>query len=286
VAQLESDLSKALAARDRLQQKEAALERLVATQAATANELAQNKLELQQAEADVNRLEQNKKDMARLSQVQAQQARLRVQQMQDEARDLEQKISSSRVVAPTDGTVYSLPVHPRDYVRLGAPMIAMADLRRVRVRAYVDEPDLGGLEANDPVEVTWGAMPNKVWTGETEQIPKQVVARLTRSVGEVVCSVSNERGELIPGTNVDVRIRVRHLENVLVVPRAAVHGEGNNRFVFVAQDGRLRKQSVQLGVSSTAKYEVASGLKDGDMVALPGTLDLKDGMEVRAVEQP
>jgi len=52
----------------------------------------------------------------------------------------------------------------------------MADLHKVRVRAFIDEPELGALEANEPVKITWDALPSKTWVGKTEIIPKQVVA--------------------------------------------------------------------------------------------------------------
>ena len=74
----------------------------------------------------------------------------------------------------------------------------MTDLRHVRVRAFVDEPDLGSLEPNQNVSVTWDAKPGLTWTGHTEQVPKQVVARGMRSVGEVLCSVDNDQLELLP----------------------------------------------------------------------------------------
>ena len=96
-----------------------------------------------------------------------------------------------------------------DFVKLGDVLAEMADLRHVRVRAFVDEPDLGSLEPNQEVQVTWDAKPGRTWTGKIEQVPKQVVARGTRSVGEVLCSVDNNKLELLPNVNVEVRILVR-----------------------------------------------------------------------------
>jgi multidrug efflux pump subunit AcrA (membrane-fusion protein) len=127
-------------------------------------------------------------------------------------------------------------------------------------------------------------MPDHVWTGRTEQVPKQVVARGTRSVGEVLCSVDNEKLELLPNVNVNVRIRVRQKASALVVPRAAVRSEGTHRYVFLVQNDRLRRREFTVGISSATMYEILSGVAEGDRVALPGELELKDGMEVRALE--
>ncbi len=46
---------------------------------------------------------------------------------------------------------------------------------------------------NQGVQVLWDAMPNRIWNGKVEQVPKQVVARGSRSVGEVLCSVDNDK---------------------------------------------------------------------------------------------
>ena len=93
---------------------------------------------------------------------------MRVSQAQELARSLEEKVRSATVTASTDGTLYSLPVSAGDYVKVGDTLAEMADLRHVRVRAFVDEPDLGSLEPNQKVSVTWDAKPGRTWTGRTE----------------------------------------------------------------------------------------------------------------------
>jgi multidrug efflux pump subunit AcrA (membrane-fusion protein) len=161
----------------------------------------------------------------------------------------------------------------------------MADLRHVRVRAFVDEPDLGLLESSQTVEVTWDAKPGRMWTGRTEQVPKQVVARGMRSVGEVLCSIDNSKIELLPNTNVQVRISVRERRGALVVPRAAVReGDKGRRYVWVFDGDRVRRRDISVGVASASKYEVVSGLAPDDRVAEPADEELKDGMEIRAGE--
>ena len=112
-----------------------------------------------------------------------------------------------------------------DYVKTGDLLAEMADLHRVRVRAFIDEPELGALEPGEPVKISWDALPNRTWSGKTEVIPKQVVARGTRSVGELLCAVDNQDLELLPNINVNVSIHSNERTNVLTVPRAAVDAE-------------------------------------------------------------
>ena len=285
VAQLQGDLEAARVQVANLDGNEKALEALVAKQAATQDELAQNQASLAKARANLRSLEARKKDMDQRSAETVESASLRVNQAQELVDSLLEKVRSATVVAPVDGTLYSLPVMPGDFVKLGDTLAEMADLRHVRVRAFVDEPDMGLLESAQTVQVTWDAKPGKMWTGRTEQVPKQVVARGMRSVGEVLCSIDNSQLELLPNTNVQVRIMVRERRGALVVQRAAVReGDKGQRYVWVFDGDHVRRRDISIGVASASKYEVLSGLAPDDRVAEPADEELKEGMEIRAGE--
>lgn len=285
MAQLRGDLKAAQVQVENLETTHKALEDLVTKHAATEDELAENQASLAKARANLQALEARKKDLEQRSADTVQAATLRVNQEQELMSSLEEKVRSATVVAGTSGTLYSLPVHAGDYVKVGDTLAEMADLSHVRVRAFVDEPDLGQLEPSQSVEVTWDAKPGKVWTGLTEQIPKQVVPRGMRSVGEVVCSIDNNQMELLPNTNVQVEIRVRERRNALAVPRGAVRETSKGqRYVWVFNDGHVHRRNVTLGIANASNYEVLSGLSEGERVAEPVDQRLKDGMEVQTAE--
>jgi len=287
-AKASGDLAKALAERDRIKRSHDALQRLVAQQAATKDELAANEVELTKAQTEVDRLTAVKQEFDRSVKLDAGKFQLAVQQAQNEVAALNDKVRDGRIAAPADGTLYSLPVKQGNFVKVGDLLAEMADLHQVRVRAFVDEPELGGLEPNEAVRITWDALPNRSWEGKTTVIPKQVVSRNSRSVGELLCSVNNEKLELLPNINVDVRISARERTGVLTVPRSAVGSSGGMRFVFVVKDGginvgkkSLEKRPIVVGIADTANYEVVAGLSGGELVALPGDFDLRDGMLVQ-----
>jgi len=289
-ARVAGDLAKAVADRDRLQKNREALNRLIAQQAATQDELAANELALTKAQAEVTRLTAAKAEFDRAVKLDAGSAELQVQQLQSEIAALAEKVSNGRVTAPIDGTLYSLPVKAGDYKKVGDLLAEMADLRKVRVRAYIDEPELGALEPDQPVKITWDALPNRSWIGKTEVVPKQAVQVGPRSVGELLCMVPNEKVELLPGANVNVRINSKERLNVLSVPRGAVQVEGSNRYVYVVKTNQLgvgkstlEKRGIQVGIADATSYEVVSGLTENEKVALPGDVDLRDGMAVQVV---
>jgi len=296
-AKVAGDLAKAEGERDRLQRNHDSLTRLAAGQAATKEDLAANDQALANAKAEVTRLLAVKQEFDRQANLDAERGELQVQQTLSEMAALEDKVIDGRITAPADGTLYSLgrnaaglSLKAGDYVKLGDLLAEMADLHRVRVRAFIDEPDLGALETDEPVMITWDGLPNRTWVGKTEIIPKQVVPRGTRSVGELLCAVNNDKVELLPNINVNVRINSRQRMNVLAVPRGAVASEGEHRFVFVVKakqlgvgKSTLEKREIKVGIADATSYEVIGGLQEGEMVALPGDVDLHDGMAVQVV---
>jgi HlyD family secretion protein len=285
IAKVEADIRQTEADVARLRKERDSLERLLAKQAATQQELDQTKLALAKAEENLRVQQQKRAELRRSAGVNVERGALQLEQTRAALRAAEEKLASARVTAPAAGTLYALPLRPGQFVRVGELLAELADLKRVQVRAFVDEPELGMLGAGQAVQITWDAMPGHTWQGRVEQVPKAVVARGNRSVGEVLLSVENDEGALLPNTNVDVRISVQQHQNALAVPRAAVRSEGAERYVFVLDGDTLRRRTVKVGIASTTQYEILQGLNEGDRVALPGDATLRDGMSVRVAEE-
>lgn len=286
-AQVASDLAKVQADCDRLEHEHDALERLIAKGAATKDELAANELALAKARADVGKFAAAKKEFDRQVNLDRSSSALAVQQAQSDIAALEEKVRQGRITAPADGVLYSLPTKTGQFVRTGDLLAEMADLNKVRVRAFIDEPDLGALEPGLPVKISWDALPNNSWQGQTEVIPKQVVQHNSRSVGELLCSVENDKLQLLPNINVNVRINSKERMNVITVPRGAVETDNGKRYVFVVKNGVgkqiLEKREIAVGIADATNFEVVGGLQGNELIALPGDVDLKDGMTVKVV---
>jgi len=285
IAQLDSDLAKTNAEIDRLRSERDSLERLYAKQAATRQEVEQAKTALSKAEADKRLIVEKRSAILERAKPQAERATLRIEEARNSIQSLEEKLKAAQVTAPAGGTVYSLPARPGTYVHTGDLLAELADLTRIRVRVFVDEPELGSLKQEQAVEITWEALPDRTWNGLVDRLPKTIVARGSRNVGEVLCSVDNKTGQLLPNTNVNVRIRTGQRENSLTISRAAVRGEGNLRYVFIVEQDRLRKREVKVGISNATDYEILSGITEKDIVALPGASEFQEGMPVRVTPE-
>jgi hypothetical protein len=106
----------------------------------------------------------------------------------------------------------------------------------------------------------------------------------------LLCAVNNDKLELLPNINVNVSINSRERLGVLSVPRGAVAAEGGRRYVFVVRRNQLsvskstlEKREIHVGIADATRYEVVSGLQEDDLVALPGDVDLRDGMTVTVI---
>jgi len=149
---LEAQLVKARADRDTAQRNLDALQRLQQGGAASAGEVKVAQDQLQRATADLNLLEKKKKERysaPEVTRVEAQ--RSAALAAYDSAADTLNRLN---VHAPFDGVVYSLPVLQGAYVNPGDLILQEADLSKVRVRAFVDEPDLGRLSPGESIEIT------------------------------------------------------------------------------------------------------------------------------------
>lgn len=281
LARITGDLRAGEAQRDLLQRQQDALTKLIADRAATQEELEKNRAALERAKADVEHILKSKEQFEQQVGLDRERLALSVAHWVAQVKDLQEKVDSARVVAPQSGVLFSLPVHVRDFVRTGDLLADLADLRNVRVRAFVDEPELGGLTPGQPVEVTWDALPDRTWVGRSEAIPQQVVARGSRNVGELLCSISNVGMELKPNTTVNIRIQLNERTNVLAVPRAAVEVSGASRYVYVVEGGRLHRKEIKVGISNDTQFEIVDGLKENETVALPGDVPLSDGLAVQ-----
>jgi HlyD family secretion protein len=164
-------------------------------------------------------------------------------------------------------------------------LLQEADLSRVLVRAFVDEPDVGRLQDGQKVEVTWDAVQGRVWNGTVESVPSTVKLRGNRNVGETTCLIDNKDLRLLPNINVGVTIVVAEHNNVLTLQRDALRMDDSKPYVFRIINNHLKRQEIQFSLQNLTRVEITSGLSEGDTVALPAeeAKPLAEGALVRVV---
>src|ERR1700761_3893592 len=266
---LAGELAKAQMDRDQAQHDLDASTKLVAQGAAAPSEVASAQQRLEAANTSLATLE--KRQTARYSPADIAHSKADLEQAQAAYSAASTVVADSNVRAPFAGTVYSLPVSVSEYVSPGALLLQMADLTKLQVRAYFDEPELGALHVGQPATIVWDALPSHAWHGRILSMPSTIITYTTRNVGEVLLSVDDADGKLLPNTNVKVTVTEQKLDNVLTIPREALHSENGKDYVYLLHGKVLRRQQVSAGARNLTQVQVISGLAENSTVALSTT---------------
>lgn len=186
--------------------------------------------------------------------------------------------------------------------RIEAPFAGVAGLRDVSVGAYLNAGDsIATLDAIDQLDLTFSvperylgqitrsqhltgltsAFPDQPFDGTLTELGTRINA-LSRAL-PVKARVANPDRKLRPGQYMSVNLTLRQRQ-ALVIPEQAVLVQGNNAYVFLADQDAARRVEVTLGVRKPGLVEVISGVRAGDSVIITGQDRLSSGDAVRVVE--
>ena len=282
-AELQGNLARLKEQRAAAERNFESLTRLQKLNAATSYEVEQAHQTVTDLDAQIQALGERRTALVGKGDIQSAQERLR--EAEANVQLSRSHIGDTIVHAPMSGTVYDLPAHLGAYLNVGDPVASTGKLDPVRVRVYVDEPELGRIAVGESVKITWDALPGKQWTGTVDKKPSEVIPLGSRQVGEVLCTIDNPNHELVPGTNVNAFILTQVVRDALTIPKTAVRRDNGTGVFVLAPDRKLKWTPIKTGVGDALHIQVDSGLNDGDAVAQPSDLILKDGMAVNPVIQ-
>jgi HlyD family secretion protein len=279
------DLARARIDRDQARRDLDALIKLKSTGAASASEVAAAQQRLDTAEAGLRATDQNAS--SRYSPAEVERARAALADAQANLDAARKVMAQTAVHAPVAGTVYSIDAGPTEFVEAGKLLLQVADLRHERVRAYFDEPDIGKLALGQKIQIKWDGdpKPDHSWQGHIARMPSTVIVYGTRTVGEVLVEIDGGDGDLLPATNVTVKVTTFSEPNSLSVPREALHAENGKPYVYKVASGGLLRTAVTTGTINLTQVAILSGLNEGDWVAT-GTTNgqpLHEGIPVKVV---
>jgi HlyD family secretion protein len=257
-----------------------ALGRLVNQHAATAFELKQAQDAVSNYDTEIQALQLRRSVLVNKGEIENAEARIRAADASVQLAKIH--LGRNKITAPMAGVVYDLPVRAGSYLHPGDLLGSIGKAGPVRVRVYVDEPELGRVAIGQPVRITWDAIPGREWTGTVEKLPTQVFALGARQVGEVWCTIHNQDHDLVPGTNVNAFILTKVVENALMIPKTAIRRERGTGVYVLQKGGTVKWTGITVGASDALNVEVLSGLSDGDAVMQPSDVTVHDGDRVTA----
>jgi len=216
------------------------------------------------------------------------------------------------VKSPINGTVISRPVEvgqvissPTSAFGEGSIIMTMADLSKVRVRALVDEIDVGKVSIGQTVSIKVAAYRDKEFIGTVSKIEPKAYIQQNVTTFPVLIDIDNEDNLLLIGMNTDVVIEILNKDVSLSVPTMSlrtrkdiytaaslldidkknidnflkdkVEGENFNRFIVIKDTKKGPYLSwVKIGVSDLYNVEVVEGLDNGDVVFILPSKSLFD----------
>jgi HlyD family secretion protein len=281
LVEIDSDLGRARLDREAEQREYNALRRLEEKQAATREDVEAARGKLRQTELEIEALERKRTALVGSSDRAVAEARLR--EAEAAVQLARRRIADTVIRSPMAGVIYSLPIRLGTYLNIGDLVANVGVLDRLRVRVYVDEPELGRVAVGQPVSITWTALPGKRWEGAVEHLPTEIQPLGTRQVGEVLCTIENPGHELVPGTNVDAEIRSSVVPSALTIPKEALRRDQNGTGVFLLSGELIHWRAVKTGSTSISRTQITDGVAEGDSVALPTDFTLHDSDRVTPI---
>jgi HlyD family secretion protein len=242
LAQREAELKAALSRREIARSQMTRAQALLAKGTFTQIDLEQAALDLANAEADVV-----------AAQVSVENARIAV--------------DDTDVRAPITGTVIQKPVErgqvissPTRDVAGGSPLMQMADLSEVQIRALIDETDIGKIRPGMAATVSVAAYPNQPFPGKVVKIEPQAVVEQNVTMFAVLVAIDNSDGLLMPGMNAEVDVLIARSEDVVTIPVMALRTErdiASTGVILGLAEADLRAMLKRAGVGDPPAAEAA-----------------------------
>ena len=213
------------------------------------------------------------------------------------------KLDEQNIISPVEGVVLNRPTPLGTRVRLNDDLMIVADVRpqSLRMRAQIDEEDKTRTFLNQPVRSTLYAYPGRIFNGRVIQIYPQADA--DRRTFEIDLQLEPVDERFAAGMTGELAFIVDEKAVALVVPSQAVrmNQQGQPEVWVIDDHGRIARQTVQLGLRSVERSEVASGLREGQTVVInpldPGRIgrrvrlenvapDVAAGLNTKPEEKP
>ncbi|WP_042455414.1 efflux RND transporter periplasmic adaptor subunit [Neobacillus dielmonensis] len=229
-----------------------------------------------QMDSEQESLEMEKK----LADLDLKQANLQKDLLQKKQNELEIKSTIDGVVLKANKTSIS------SAAGVTEPLIQIGKIDSLIVTGLLSEYDTLKVNASQKVSIKSDAVADQEWQGEITAIG--MLPEQNQTVGQtgsqavqypVTVKITGDTHTLKPGFQVIMEIETEK-KKAKVIPIEAVHDDGRQPYVYLVEQGRVKKQNVKIGISSGKKMEVINGLASGESVIVKGPEKLKDGMDV------
>ena len=190
----------------------------------------------------------------------------------------ERTLADTNIQAPFNGTVEAVQVQLGDYVKVGNPVVRVADFSRVRVRAGITGSEATLLAVGQTVQLSLDHLADERLTGRLQSLARTADS----STGTYAVEVWLDAGTLTlrAGMIATMHLPFTAPPVALAVPAAAVFRQQGAHHVFVVEDDLAQLRQVAIGRTDSTWVEIKSGLETGAQVVVEGQFALGDGVPV------
>jgi HlyD family secretion protein len=193
-------------------------------------------------------------------------ANAKVQDAQATLAQAQRDLENVDIRAPFDGVVLDVKASAGDNLQEGASLLVLEDPQALEVKSTVTEEDLPNVQAGQPAEVFFDAMPDIQATGTLSRIVPQRVEG-DRPLFTIYLTLDQVPDKLVAGMTADASIVTAQAKNVLCLPRSVVRASsGNTTTVKVWAGDREENREIQVGLRGDTNIEILSGLAEGEQV--------------------
>lgn len=202
----------------------------------------------------------------------------RVENLRAQLRIAQENLADTRLRAPFAGTVRERLVEVGQYVREQTPVIALASMNPLKLRASVPERWFPHVAAGAAVEVSVEAYPGEKFEGRVTRVGSAVQPDTRAFTIESI--LENPGGHLRPGLFARAVLETSRAESVIRVPAGAVVSFYGVQKVYSIENGVIREKVVKLGDRFGETIEITEGLAVGDWIATTELARLQEGGSV------
>lgn len=192
------------------------------------------------------------------------------------------QLERSVVRGPIDGVVDKLLKDENEFVDVGANLVRVVDIRKVKVRAGIPERDEPFFSKGNRVTVALDALPGRDFQGTIYRIGTTADPATLTFSSEI--EVDNPEGLIRPGMIARVTLVRKTLPDSIAIPIFTVLSVENQRHVLVEDHGMARVRAIETGIIQGNSVQVTRGLTAGNRLIVAGQRDLKDGDAVKVLE--
>lgn len=179
------------------------------------------------------------------------------------------QLENTQIVSPIDGTVLTTNLDIGEVVGALQPVMMVANTDSLRVKADIDEIDVGRISAGQAVTVTLDAYPGVKLPGKIDELAPGATQKQGSTVYQATISFTVQDG-VVPreGMAANVDVTAQRKNNVLLLPNRAFVTVSDRQYVTVKNGSTTQQVEVETGLSNSSDTEVLTGVQEGQVVVI------------------